>query len=356
VHIDLYVALAGLIVGFTVGLTGMGGGALMTPILVLLFKIQPLAAVSSDLVAAMVMKPVGGGVHIRRGTVNWELVKWLCIGSIPAAFCGVLILNSLGNGEQVQSRLKVILGVALLVAAGSIVAKSYLQGFAARRARRSGANGGNGLQRGPFAIKRIPTLAIGMVGGLVVGMTSVGSGSLIIVALLLLYPMLNSKQLVGTDLVQAIPLVASAALGHILFGDFKLDLTASVLIGSIPGVYLGARASARAPDGIVRPALVFVLAASALKLLNLDTIVLAWVLAALIVWGLPTWGFIDALGRDGREWSLIRRSRQVWVRLQGLGALFGVGFVAAVVYFARIRPRLEEASVLEPAPVLERAG
>src|SRR5213596_1864687 len=92
-HINFYVTLAGLIVGFTVGLTGMGGGALMTPILVLLFKVEPLAAVSSDLVAAMVMKPVGGGVHIRRGTVNWSLVRWLCIGSIPSAFLGVFVLR-----------------------------------------------------------------------------------------------------------------------------------------------------------------------------------------------------------------------------------------------------------------------
>src|SRR5262245_24202259 len=122
-HIDPYVAVAGFIVGFTVGLTGMGGGALMTPILVLLFKIQPLAAVSSDLVAALVMKPVGAGVHMRRGTVRWDLVKWLCVGSVPAAFCGVLILRALGDGSAVQNDLKIILGVALCVAAASIVAK-----------------------------------------------------------------------------------------------------------------------------------------------------------------------------------------------------------------------------------------
>src|ERR1051326_4644517 len=97
-HIDWYMALAGLIVGFTVGLTGMGGGALMTPILVLLFKIQPLAAVSSDLVAAVVMKPVGGGVHLRHGTVNRQLVKWLMIGSIPSAFLGVVLLRVIGGG------------------------------------------------------------------------------------------------------------------------------------------------------------------------------------------------------------------------------------------------------------------
>src|SRR6266496_5606569 len=122
-HVDLGVALAGLIVGFTVGLTGMGGGALMTPILVLLFKIQPLAAVSSDLVAAVIMKPVGGGVHARRGTVNWLLVRWLALGSVPAAFLGVFVLKSLGSGDRVQSRLKILLGAVLLMAAGSMVVK-----------------------------------------------------------------------------------------------------------------------------------------------------------------------------------------------------------------------------------------
>ena len=105
----MFVSIAGLIVGFTVGLTGMGGGALMTPILVLLFGVQPLAAVSSDLVAAMVMKPVGGGVHLRRGTVNRQLVLWLMLGSVPAAFLGVLVLRSLGDGDVVQARLKVAL-------------------------------------------------------------------------------------------------------------------------------------------------------------------------------------------------------------------------------------------------------
>src|SRR5437660_2825690 len=126
-HIDPYVTLAGLIVGFTVGLTGMGGGALMTPILVLLFKVQPLAAVSSDLVAAMVMKPVGGSVHARRGTVNWSLVRWLGAGSVPAAFAGVFILKQLGTGSQVQGRLKIFLGVALIVASASIIVKSLIQ-------------------------------------------------------------------------------------------------------------------------------------------------------------------------------------------------------------------------------------
>jgi len=124
---------------------------------------------------------------------------------------------------------------------------------------------------------------IGVLGGLVVGMTSVGSGSIIIILLLVLYPALNARSLVGTDLVQAIPLVASAALGHIIFGDFQLGLTSSILIGSLPGVYLGARVSSRASDRIIRQALVFVLLASGLKLVNLGTVELGWVLGAVAV-------------------------------------------------------------------------
>ena len=125
-----WLALAGLFVGFTVGLTGMGGGALMTPILVLIFKVDPLTAVSSDLVASLVMKPIGASVHLRRSTVNLRLVRWLCLGSVPAAFGGVLLLKSLGDADHLQDRVKVILGVALLVAAASLFTKGLV---AARR-------------------------------------------------------------------------------------------------------------------------------------------------------------------------------------------------------------------------------
>jgi uncharacterized membrane protein YfcA len=256
--VDPLVSLAGLFVGFVVGLTGMGGGALMTPILVLLFGIQPLAAVSSDVVAAVVMKPIGGGVHLRRGTVHTGLVRWLAVGSVPAAFAGVLVLRALGGGD-VAGRMKTMLGVVLLVAVGAMIVKGVLQ---ARRGRVEIA------APGTTPVRVGPTIAIGVLGGLVVGMTSVGSGSLMIVGLMLLYPRIAGSELVGTDLVQAIPLVLSAAVGHLLFGDLRLDLTASLLLGSVPGVYLGARLSSRAPDHVIRPILVFVLAISALKLLG----------------------------------------------------------------------------------------
>jgi uncharacterized membrane protein YfcA len=269
---DLGVTAMGLVVGFVVGLTGMGGGALMTPLLVLLFHVQPLAAVSSDLVAAVVMKPVGGSVHLKRGTVNLPLVKWLAIGSVPSAFLGVLILRSLGSSDTIQGRIKVLLGVALLVAAVSMVAKATFD-----RGREPATE--------PVRVKPAATVAIGVAGGLIVGMTSVGSGSLMIVLLLALYPQLTARELVGTDLVQAVPLVLSAAVGHLLFGDFVLGLTASLLIGSVPGVYIGARVSARANDRAIRPVLVTVLGASALKLLDVPTAVVGGLLLVAVAAG-----------------------------------------------------------------------
>ena len=137
--IDWHIVLAGAIVGFTVGLTGMGGGALMTPILVIFFGITPSSAVTSDLIAAVFMKPVGGGVHIRRKTVRWELVRWLCIGSVPAAFLAVFALHyAFGDSEQLQNAIKIFLGITLTLAAAAMVFKAWLQG---RRARRHGRRG-----------------------------------------------------------------------------------------------------------------------------------------------------------------------------------------------------------------------
>jgi uncharacterized membrane protein YfcA len=247
-----------------VGLTGMGGGALMTPILVLLFGIQPLAAVSSDVVASMIMKPVGGAVHWKRGTVHRRLVLWLMLGSIPSAFLGVLLLKSLGGEAVLQGIVKHALGVALLVVVAGLLVRPLLQ----RRTRQNEA-------AGALEVRPVPTLLIGIVGGLVVGVTSVGSGSLMIVLLLMLYPRIKLSELVGTDLVQAIPLVSSAAIGHIMFGDFQLGLSASILVGSIPGVFVGALFSTRAPDHVIRPALMVVLLVSSLKLLGAPTSIVA---------------------------------------------------------------------------------
>lgn len=293
------VALAGLFVGFIVGLTGMGGGALMTPVMILFFKVDPLAAVSSDLVASLVMKPAGGAVHLRRGTVNRTLVKWLVIGSVPSAFVGVLVLRWLGDAESTAGVVKHSLGIALLVAAASMVLKALLD---LRKTQRLGGKAAAEVSVEDLVVKPLPTLLVGILGGLVVGMTSVGSGSLMIVALLMLYPAIRAGQLVGTDLVQAVPLVASAALGHLLFGDFRLGLTASLLLGALPGVYLGARVSSSAPGGMIRRALVVVLLASGLKLLDTGTRTLVTVLVAVAVAGPVLWAFVySASRRDGRD-------------------------------------------------------
>jgi uncharacterized membrane protein YfcA len=266
--LQLDLTLAGLVGGFVVGLTGMGGGALMTPMLVLLFHIDPLTAVSSDLVVSLAMKPVGASVHMRRGTVRTELVRWLMLGSVPAAFSGVLVLRALG--DDAGDRLKLWLGIALLVAAACIVVKARLQqrSRAAERVRVGAGDEPDAPASPALIVRPLPTVVIGAVGGLVVGMTSVGSGSLIIVALMLLYPRLTSAELVGTDLLQAIPLVASAALGHALFGDVQLDIAGSLLLGGIPGIWLGAHVSSRAPDRIVKPVLFVVLLATGLKLVG----------------------------------------------------------------------------------------
>jgi uncharacterized protein len=298
-HLDLSLALAGLLVGFVVGLTGMGGGALMTPILVVVFNIQPLAAVSSDLVASFFMRPVGALVHLRQGTVNRGLVKWLVLGSVPSAFAGVLILRAIGTGRHVQDVVQIVLGIALLVAAGAIVLKALMN-------LRQRARGEHLTVTDPFAITVRPlrTVLIGALGGLVVGMTSVGSGSLIIVLLLFLYPKIRASQLVGTDLVQAIPLVGAASLGHLLFGDFRLALTMSLLVGSIPGVYLGARVSSRAPARLLRRVLAFVLLASGLKLVQVGNVELGIILLAVVVIAPAVWLVVRRT--DG---LMLRRSR-----------------------------------------------
>ncbi|MDX6738520.1 sulfite exporter TauE/SafE family protein [Actinocorallia sp. A-T 12471] len=286
-HFDVTMAVGSFLVAIVVGLTGMGGGALMTPMLVTFFGVPPLTAVSSDLVASAVMKPVGSVVHLRRGTVHLKLVGWLCLGSVPAAFCGVLIARALGSGEATQHFIEIAMGVALLIAASGIVYRLY-QGM---RDKKAGAPVET-QAAAPLRMRPVPTVLVGALGGVVVGITSVGSGSLIIVALLALYPMLKANQLVGTDLVQAVPLVAAAALGHIMFGDFQLAVTAPLLVGSIPGVYLGARISAHAPGDLIRRALVVVLVASALKMFGVPVTALAWIIAGFVVAAVAAWIFV----------------------------------------------------------------
>ena len=217
-----------------------------------------------------------------------QLVKWLCLGSVPGAFSGVLLARSLGRGEDIQNLIRTALGVALLLAAAGLIVRAYLR-LVEHARQRDGRAEPLPQGRPQVQLRHVPTVLLGLLGGIVVGLTSVGSGSLIIIALMGLYPTLKASELVGTDLVQAVPLVAAAALGHIFFGDFQLELTTSLLLGCIPGVWLGAQLSARASGGLVRRALAFVLLASALKLLNVSTAHTGIILALILVLAPLAW-------------------------------------------------------------------
>jgi uncharacterized protein len=277
-HLDPYIVLGSAVVGFLVGMTGAGGGALMTPMLILLFSVKPSAAISSDLVAAVVMRPVGAGVHLRKGTVNRGLVGWMVLGSVPMAFLGAYLLHVMGNAKSAQEHIETVLGAALLLGAAAMVLRYVLD-------RRAGQGRTGVVQE--IELHPVRTVAIGMIGGVVVGMTSVGSGSLMIILLLFLYPTLGAKQLVGTDLSQAVPLTLAAALGALAFGHVEFGVTTSLIIGSVPAVLVGSLLSSSAPDRYIRPAITFVVAASGLKYVGVGTSALGWILCAtLFVWGL----------------------------------------------------------------------
>ena len=275
-----YIVLGSAVVGLLVGLTGAGGGALMTPMLILLFGVKPSAAISSDLVAAVLMRPVGAAVHLRKGTVNLRLVGWMVLGSVPAAFLGAYFLHLLGGSSAQQKHVEVALGAALLVGAAAMVFRYILD-------RRSGNQRTGTVHK--INVRPIPTVLIGVIGGVIVGMTSVGSGSLMIVLLLFLYPLLSAGQLVGTDLTQAVPLTAAAALGALIFGTVQFGVTASIVIGSVPAVLIGSFLSSRAPDRYIRPIITFVIFASGLKYIGVGTTTLGWILCLVLLAGAVYW-------------------------------------------------------------------
>jgi len=279
-HIDPYIVLGSAVIGFLVGMTGAGGGALMTPMLILLFGVTPSAAISSDLVAAVVMRPFGAGVHLRKGTVNMRLVGWMVLGSVPMAFLGAYLLHLMGHAKTAQSNIKLALGSALLLGATAMVVRYILD-------RRGGQDRAGVVHE--VVPRPLRTIAIGMIGGIVVGMTSVGSGSLMIILLLFLYPMLGANQLVGTDLTQAVPLTAAAALGALAFGHVEFGVTTSLIIGSVPAVLIGSLFSSSAPDRYVRPVITFVVAASGLKYVGVGTEALGWILVGMLTAAACAW-------------------------------------------------------------------
>ena len=265
--IDLALALGGLFAGIMVGLTGMGGAALVTPMLVLLFGVPPAAAVSSDVVAAAIMKPVGSWVHIRNHTVHWGLVGWLSAGSIPGVLLGSWTFSAVLTTSGADETIRAWIGGVLVLALIAMLAKGYLT----RRARQRGADQQpTGIDT---EVKVVRTVILGLIVGLIVGMTSVGSGSLMVTILILLYPLLKPSVLVGTDLTQAVPMLVAGAIAHAGLGEISIAVVVSLLIGQIPGVILGARLSTRYDGHLLRWLLMVILAATALKLLGAPSLI-----------------------------------------------------------------------------------
>ncbi|WP_127479647.1 sulfite exporter TauE/SafE family protein [Nocardioides pantholopis] len=256
----LSILVAGFVVGVVVGLTGMGGGALMTPALIFLGVGDTATVVTADLTAAAVYKTGGAVVHAREGSPNLKLAKWLVIGSVPTALLGPHLVSWFTDPDDIDDVLKLCIGFALLLAAATYALRLYIN---LRRVRSGGAEGNPNPP-----IRPVPTLLVGALGGLLVGITSVGSGSVIMVALLMLYPGLSAVKLVGTDLVQAVPLVLAAAISNIALHGLDLGLTIPLILGSVPGTLLGSKIAPRVPQSYIRRGIVVVLTMSGVALLD----------------------------------------------------------------------------------------
>ncbi|WP_244930162.1 sulfite exporter TauE/SafE family protein [Nocardioides sp. W7] len=256
----LSILVAGFLVGIVVGLTGMGGGALMTPALIFLGVGETATVVTADLTAAAIYKSGGAVVHAREGSPNLSLAKWLVIGSVPMALLGPHVLAWFTDPDELDQALIISIGVALLLAASTYALRLYLN------LRRVRAGGPTGDPNPP--VRPIPTLLVGALGGLLVGITSVGSGSVIMVALLMLYPGLSAVKLVGTDLVQAVPLVLAAAISNIALNGIDFGILIPLVAGSVPGTLIGSAIAPRVPQSYIRRGIVVVLTMSGVALLD----------------------------------------------------------------------------------------
>jgi uncharacterized membrane protein YfcA len=261
----------------------MGGGALMTPALMFL-GVPATTAVANDLVAASVNKSVGAGVPWRKGSPNLRLAGWLVVGSVPTAFAGAFIIKAFGGKAEQDSFVTIAIGCALLFTAATYTLRMYLN-------LRHVTSGGTLSTEDPH-IRAATTVAVGAVGGLLVGVTSVGSGSLIMVALLLLYPTLSAVKLVGTDLVQAVPLVLSAAVSHVLVSGVDWSVLIPLILGGTPGTFLGARLAHWVSQSVIRRGIVIVLSLTGLKLLGVPPEVVGIIGAGLLILGPMAWGFL----------------------------------------------------------------
>lgn len=256
--INLLYSLSGLAVGVLVGLTGVGGGSLMTPLLVLLFGIHPSTAVGTDLLYAAATKTVGTGVHGFKRTVQWNIVVRLAAGSVPATVVTLWLLSQhTKNGASANTLITTTLGWALIATAIAILFRKTIVGFFAAKTKALSPAQTIGL-----------TILLGAVLGILVSLTSVGAGALGMTVLLILYPKLDVAKLVGSDIAHAVPLTLLAGLGHWMMGSVNWQLLVSLLVGSIPGIIAGSLLAARTPDGVLRPILASTLALVGGKLLT----------------------------------------------------------------------------------------
>jgi uncharacterized protein len=245
---ELGYALAGLLVGFIVGLTGVGGGSLMTPLLIMVFGVSPATAVGTDLLYASLTKGAGVWVHARRGNVDWKLVGRLAAGSLPAAALALLVLHVIGlDNQKIGGLITGALGTALILTALAILFKGRLQ--------QAGTSGGAWRERHVGSV----TIATGAVIGALVALSSVGAGAVGVAALFWLYPRLTPVRIVGSDIAHAVPLTAVAGLGHAYIGTVEWALLLNLLIGSLPGIYLGSNLSGLISERWLRPVLAVML-------------------------------------------------------------------------------------------------
>jgi hypothetical protein len=249
--------LSGLAVGVLVGLTGVGGGSLMTPLLVLVFGIHPSTAVGTDLLYAAATKSVGTAVHGYKGTVQWRIVGRLATGSVPATLVTLLVLSRMKESAAVSSVITGALGWALLVTAIAILFRKAIVAYFQSKTKELTPGRAAGL-----------TILLGAILGVLVAMTSVGAGALGMTVLLVLYPKMDVAKLVGSDIAHAVPLTLLAGLGHWMMGSVNWQLLVSLLTGSIPGIILGSLLASRTPDGVLRPVLAGTLALVGGKLLT----------------------------------------------------------------------------------------
>ncbi len=249
---DWHFTLSGLLVGTIVGMTGVGGGSLMTPLLVMLFGIAPAVAVGTDLLYAGLTKAGGSVVHNRQGGVQWKIALYLAVGSVPSAALMTLALRQFGyQHDSVSNAVRFGLGVMLLISALSIFYRDRLH----KLVRHGNANRWNVSEQ----TQNLATIALGVALGGLVTLTSVGAGALGAAALALLYPRLSSHQVVGTDIAHAVPLTLVAGAGHMVLGTVNYWLLASLLLGSLPGIWLGSRYCGMLPERPVRNFLALVL-------------------------------------------------------------------------------------------------